>query len=153
MVDVAMHAPDAMTQVVRGLRGLLVTSRTLSWMVPYPEVVFYKEGSGERSACCTWRARKWDVGSSPCGVFNRVRRRIRHGRLLRSRMGAWISRGSRPTTPPQDGCNVGGSRKAPGVSTASGWSSGERMGLAALGEQGPLWLAGNRLFISKRWRG
>ena len=56
-------------------------------------------------------------------------------KLLRSRMGLWRSRGSRSTTPSQDGRNVGGSQTAPSVSTwpaiqeqdlesASGWSCG-----------------------------
>ena len=43
--------------------------------------------------------------------------RVQRGRPLRSRMGAWKSRSSRSTTPPWQGRNVGGSRKAPSVST------------------------------------
>ena len=82
------------------------------------------------------------------GVFNRVRRKTPRGRLLRSRLGAWRSRSSRSTTPPQGAHKVGGSRKAPSVSTwliiqdkslrvgdlvDSGW------GLQPEREQGPLW--------------
>ena len=96
-------------EVVGGVRRLLVTSRTSSWVVPPPKVIFYKEAPGvnrpERLYCSsTERA----VGTSQRRVFDRVGRRIRRDRLLWSRMGAWQSRSSRSTTPSQDGRKVGG---------------------------------------------
>ena len=71
---------------------------------------------------CTVQARHGPAGLPsvfPPYSLHRVRWRIRRDRLFRSRMGARRSRSWRKTTPPQDGRNVGGSRKALSVSTLS----------------------------------
>ena len=53
-------------EVVRGLRRLLVTSRTSSWVVPPPKVVFYKDAPeclrSERLYCSSARARGTGAG-------------------------------------------------------------------------------------------
>ena len=104
--------------VVGGLRRLLVTSMTSSWVVPPPKVVFFRDAPGaEHPERLYFSSAEWEIGSSQRGVFNRVWRRIRRDRLLRSRLGAWRKRSSWSTTPSQEGRNVGGSRKAPSVST------------------------------------
>ena len=111
------HAADAM-KWSGGARRLLVTSRTSPWAVPPPKVVFCKDAPGDtRSERLYCSSAERAVGTSQRRVFDRVRRRIRRDRLLRSLMGAWTSRSSRSTTPSQVGRNVGGSRKAPSVST------------------------------------
>ena len=105
-------------EVVGGSRRLLVISRTSSWVVPPPKVVFYKEAPGvKRSERLYCSSAERAVGTSQRRVVDRVRRRIRRDRLLWSLMGAWTSRSSRSTTLPQVGRIVGGSRKAPSVST------------------------------------
>ena len=116
-------------------------------------MVFYKEALGDtRSERLYCSSAEQAVVTSHRRVFNRVRRRIRRGRLLRLRisMGVWTSRSSRSTTLLQEGRNVGArsSQKAPSVSTwpaiqdrglgvgdivDSGW------GLQPKREQGPLW--------------
>ena len=87
-------------EVVGGLRRLLVTSRTSSWVVPPPKVVFYKDAPeclrSERLYCSSAEG---SLGTSQRGVFDRVRRRIPRDRLLRSRSGASQSGSSRSTTP------------------------------------------------------
>ena len=134
---------------------LLVTSRTPSWVVPPANVVFFRDAPGaERSERLYCSSAAWAIGTSQRGVFNRVRRRIRRRirrdrlRMLRSRLGAWRSRSSRPTTPPQEERNVGGGPNAPGVSksadTPESWGLrvggplGKGWGLQPEREQGPL---------------
>ena len=132
---------------------MLVTSRTSSWVVPPPKVVFYKDAPeclrSERLYCSSTEG---SLGTSQRGVVNRVRRGIPRDRLrmLRSRSGAWKSRSSRSTTrtPSQDGRKVGGGPKALSVSTSTdtpkSWSLrvggpvGKGWGLQPEREQGPL---------------
>ena len=121
---------------------MLVTSRTSSWVVPPPKVVFYKDAPEcLRSERLYFSSAEGSLGTSQRGVIDRVRRRIPRDRLLRSRLGASQSRSSRSTTPSQEERNVAGGPKAPSVSTSadypsqeptSGSSCGYRMGLAAL---------------------
>ena len=136
-------------EVAGGLWRLLVTSRTSSWVVPPLKVVFFRDAPGaklsERLYCSS---ADWVIGTSQRGVFSWVRRRIRRDRLLRSRLGVWRSRSSRPTTPSQEERNVGPGPNAPSVSksadTPESWSLqvggpvGKGWGLQSEREQGPL---------------
>ena len=144
--------------MVGGLRRLLVTSRTSSWVVPPPKAVFFRGAPGvKRSGRLHCSSAERAVGTSQRKVsnVNRVRRRIRRDRLLRSRVGAWQSRSLRSTTPPQDGRKVGGVPKALSVSTSTdtpksrslrvGGPVGKGWGLQPEREQGPstLWDVNN----------
>ena len=128
-------------EVVGGLRGLLVTSRTSSWVVPPPKVVFYTDASSAYARKgCTARAPRvlsdrpsvetstgFGGGFRATGCF--VRGWAQGGQGARGlprrrRLGArWEAFGKRLAL-------VLG-RYTQELEPTSGWSSGERMGLAA----------------------
>ena len=120
---------------------MLVTSRTSSWVVPPPKVVFYRDVPGAYAAKgCTARARSvlsdlpsvesstgFGGGFRATGCFVRDLARDdrgARGQPRRRRRGAmWEALGKRLAL-------VLG-RYTQELEPASGWSSGERMGLAA----------------------
>ena len=131
--------------MVGGLRRLLVTSRTSSWVVPPPKVVFYKEAPGAYAAKgCIARARSvLPERPSETSFPEDVARQAASFAIWRVAIGELAVDHA-----VADGRKVGGSRKAPSVSTwpsipdkslrvgglvDAGW------GLQLEGEQGPLW--------------
>ena len=101
-------------EVVGELRRLLVTSRTSSWVVPPPKVVFYKEAQGAYAVKgCIARARSvLSERPSESSFPEDTARQAASFAIWRVAIGELAVDHT-----VADGRNVGGSRKAPSVST------------------------------------